>query len=337
MRFTSIERAPGAFQQTVTAEQMEAICKRAFGADVQVEEAEELGSGLYNNIYKVKIQGQNPLILRVAPHNARVQGDGVLMMRNGYACKPFLAPIAHLLPRTIMVDFTQQVIERDYSFETFMEGERWDEIFTDLTAEENSALWYQLGEITRAIHAVRGQHFGSLSPGSQFDSWSQATLHWLTDIIASLERVELDSSDLQIIRDTARTHCAWLDEIKQPRLLHGDLWLVNILVKRSPEGPRITAILDPDYTSWGDPLADWTIFLMRFNAPPEAASFWQTYGQLASSTLVEFRRFIYQGAFLGAARLEKHRHNNHQGVQRSYHDMQTTITTLQSIVATQEG
>lgn len=52
MDFSPIERAPEAFQQSVTAEQVEAMCRRAFGADVHPTAVTELGLGAYNSTYR---------------------------------------------------------------------------------------------------------------------------------------------------------------------------------------------------------------------------------------------------------------------------------------------
>ena len=44
MDFQPIERAPEAFQQTVTADEVRAMCRRAFGEGVRVASAVELGT-----------------------------------------------------------------------------------------------------------------------------------------------------------------------------------------------------------------------------------------------------------------------------------------------------
>jgi hypothetical protein len=48
MDFRPVERAPGAFQQSVTADEVDLLCRRAFGASVRVVSAVELDLGLYN-------------------------------------------------------------------------------------------------------------------------------------------------------------------------------------------------------------------------------------------------------------------------------------------------
>ena len=252
-------------------------------------------------------------------------------MRNEHASLPFLAPIAPLLPSILMTDFTHQVIERDYLFQTYMQGEQWAQVMDSFTIEEKKILWRQLGSITKKLHSVQGDAFGNSLLGSVFPLWSQTVMHWLATIIRDLENVQLDATDVRSILDCAQAHRRLLDEITQPRLLHGDLWTVNILVKRSEKGPRIVAVLDSDRISWGDPMADWTMFLLDRNAGTEVDAFWETYGQPERSLSAQFRALIYQAGYLGGARLEHYRLHHHDTVKRSYRDVQVVNEVLRNL------
>ncbi|MBO0795950.1 MAG: aminoglycoside phosphotransferase family protein, partial [Ktedonobacteraceae bacterium] len=330
MEYIPIERSANAFQQPVGPSQIIAMCRRAFGEERRVESAKELEGGLYNNTHLVHISGMQPVILRVGPHPTRQTRTERNLMRNEYASLPFLAPISPLLPRILMADFTHQILERDYLFQTYMEGEQWERIMGTFTSEEKKALWRQVGSIARKIHAVQGHHFGNSALGPHFSSWSMTIMDWLTSIIRDLEEVRLDATDVRSLLDIAQTNQRLLDEITQPQLLHGDLWTVNMLVKRGEEGPQIVAVLDSDRTSWGDPMADWTIFLLHRNAGTEVDAFWETYGQPEKSLRAQFRMLIYQGRYVGGARLEHHRLHHHETVKRSYLDMRTVIEALGS-------
>jgi aminoglycoside phosphotransferase (APT) family kinase protein len=270
-----------------------------------------------------------PVILRVGPHPARQLRNEPGLMRNELASLPFLAPIAPLVPRILMADFTQQIIERDYMFQTFMEGEQWAQIKDEFTSEEKKILWQQLGAITKKIHSVQGDTFGNFY--RQFSSWSESVTHWLTSIIRELEEACLDATDICAILDMAQANRSLLDEITHPHFLHGDLWMVNILVKREAEGPRIVAVLDSDGASWGDPMADWPMFLLHLNAGTESDAFWETYGEPETSPGAQFRFLVYQGGHLGGARLEHHRLGHPDTVKRSYRDMQTVVEELRKL------
>lgn len=331
MESIPIERSTDAFQQPVEQSQIIAMCQRAFGMDIQIESAKELDGGLYNNTYLVHIVGMRPVILRASPHPTRQFRMEKNLMRNEYASLPFLASIAPLLPRILMVDFTHQILERDYVFQTYMEGEQWDKIMYTLTPEENKVLWRQLGRITKQIHTVQGDHFGNAALHSSFSSWGLAVMDLLTAIISDLEEIRLDATDVRNLLTITQANQRLLDEIIRPQLLHGDLWTVNILVKRGEEGPQIVAALDSDRTSWGDPMADWTMFLLHRNAGTEVDAFWETYGQAEKNLGTQFRMLIYQGRYVGGARLEHHRLHHYEIVKRSYQDMQTVIEALRNL------
>ncbi len=332
--YIPIEREADAFQQSVALEQIIAMCQRAFGNKREVTAIHELGGGGFNTIYRVEMAEMQPIILRVAPQASKLaNAREATLMRQEYIGQGFLAPIAPLLPDILMTDFTQQLIDRDYMFQSYMEGEQWRQIYDTLTDDENRQLWRQLGEITRTIHAVAGPAFGTLYPSPQYATWSQMVISGLTENIHDLEEhAGLDASDLRTVREIADTNKAYLDEISQPRLRHGDLWTVNILVKREQAGPRISAVLDGDGVSWGDPLADWTIFLVQLHKPTGSTAFWETYGQPEQNTSWRIRNLIYYCQHIGGARLECWRNHIDRAVQKSYKDIQKAITELQTII-----
>ena len=141
MEYTIIGRSLDAFQQPVAREYIIAMCRRAFGEEIQIESVKELDGGLCNNIYLIHINGMQPVILRVGPHSARPLRGEENLMRNELASLPFLAPIAPFLPRILMADFTHQILERDYMFQTFIEGEQWARIKNEFTMQGNQRLW----------------------------------------------------------------------------------------------------------------------------------------------------------------------------------------------------
>ena len=124
MDFRPVERDPGAFQQSVTADEIQLLCRAAFGAHVRVVSAVEIGLGLYNSTYRVDIGRDRPVILRVAPEPARQSRDERELMRNEHATVPYLASIASLLPTTLAIDFTHEVIPRDWMFQTLLSAPR---------------------------------------------------------------------------------------------------------------------------------------------------------------------------------------------------------------------
>ncbi|MFI8392706.1 hypothetical protein [Streptomyces sp. NPDC085540] len=84
----------------------------------------------------------------------------------------------------------------------------------------------------------------------------------LRQIAGGVEGCGLDAADLRRAADIAQAGVHRLDEVGAARLLTGDLWTVNTLLAPAPV-PTICGVLDVDRTWWGDPEADWTMWMAR--------------------------------------------------------------------------
>lgn len=333
MEYTNIEREAGAFQQPVMAETIEQMCKRAFGQMTDVVAARELGNGEYNNVYLVELANRDAVILRVAPQSSE---QGIWLehsfMRREYFLHPYFAPIAPLLPKTLAIDFTHQLIERDYMFQTYMPGELWSNVMDTLTEDENEALWRQFAHLARTIANIKGDVFGMPYPGLQFATWSEKVLDALEQSLREAIRYGLDSEPIQMLRDIAATHVDLIDEITRPSLLHGDLWPFNILIQRREEGWMISAVLDADRGYWGDPLADWTFNLLERKVSPRVQEvFWQEFGRPEETPGLHFRTSLYRGMHCCHVLIWLQRLNLTQQNDTVYADLHKALAELQML------
>ena len=62
------------------------------------------------------------VILTAAPEPARQFRSECGFLRNEHAAAPYFAPIASLLPRTLAVDFTHDLVGRDYVIQSVVPG-----------------------------------------------------------------------------------------------------------------------------------------------------------------------------------------------------------------------
>jgi len=155
MEFRPIERTAQAFQQPLTAEQIQAVCRRVFGAEARAVCAVELGLGMYNNTYRVTVTGQErPVILRVAPEPGRQFRSERQLMRNEYASVPWLAVIASLMPRVIAADWSQEVIARDWMIQSLLDGVPAPDRVGAYPRSAWPGFYRQLGAIAKAVHAT---------------------------------------------------------------------------------------------------------------------------------------------------------------------------------------
>jgi aminoglycoside phosphotransferase (APT) family kinase protein len=334
MEYTIIHRDALAFQQPVAAEHIQAMCSRAFGQGVMIHSVRELGGGQFNNTYLLDLAGHAPVVLRVAPSPQRtVFWHERFLMRRELAMQPLLALIGPLLPAILMSDCTHQILARDYLFRRWIPGELWWDVTTELTEEEHDELWCQFGRLVRTISSVQGDAFGIVQYGPQYSLWSLTLFDCLARTITDAEYMCVETTLLRRLLEFSCDHSPILDEITCPRLLHGDLWLFNLLIERTGDGPRIVGVLDADRGSWGDPFADWTFFLLERRATPkERALFWHGYGERTEAGPRErLRSLIYQGLHHGKILSVARRDGNERALNKAALALAEVVYTLEHL------
>jgi aminoglycoside phosphotransferase (APT) family kinase protein len=345
VEFTSTAHGPHDIRQALTPDEVQAACERAFGHDIVVESAHEMSGGAFNSTYLIHLAGRAPVVLRVAPPpGCDLPWHEAHLMRHEHAILPYLASIAPLMPTTLMIDFTHLVLPRDYLLQSFMPGEQWKGIADQLSPQDEERLWRELARILQTIHGVEGEAFGVPDPARQFPTWSATVLDWLARSLADAQRAGLDTENIQRLRELAQARPDLLDEISVPRLLHGDLWPVNILVERGERGEsgesgesgergaRISAVLDSDRVSWGDPLADWTFYLLpRRTTERIQAIFWDEYGARETTLGARFRAGVYEGLHISNVLSDMRRNGRMDLEPQSQGELRAIVAALQAM------
>jgi aminoglycoside phosphotransferase (APT) family kinase protein len=287
----------------------------------------ELGLGAYNSTYRVALEGHRPVILRVAPEPDLQFRIERALMRNEHATAAYLAGLSPLLPRTLAVDFTHQLLPRDYLFQSLLDGVAAPDGLSRYPGPARAAFFGQLGDIAREVHQVAGKRFGMVA-GPTYATWSAALIGYFTEAAADLQDAGLDADDARRLAEAADRHRAVLDEISRPRLLHGDLWTVNVLIDPdAPDEPSITGVVDSDRAWWGDPLADWTIFCAARLHGAEHRAFFDSYGPLPTGDHDRLRARFYLARHLVAIRLERYRLGN-SNLSETYDDVREVLAEL---------
>jgi aminoglycoside phosphotransferase (APT) family kinase protein len=280
----------------------------------------ELGDGFYNNTFKVDIGQDRSVILRIAPAPGRQARADPELMRNEYASVPYLAPVSELLPRTLAADFTHQVIGRDYLFQTLLDGIPASSALDSYPQPSRGAYYRDLGRITRTIHAVRGPGFGRVA-GPVHERWSDALFSWFDRAAADLTDNGLDATGITELVQVADRNRAVLDEVAEPSLLHGDLWVGNTMLAEGAPEPVITGVFDCDRTWWGDPEADWPVYLALRKPGSERDEFWSSYGQVRQTENARWRAMVYEAKHATALLLEFHRFGWDEELAKTYDEI----------------
>ncbi|MEM5774381.1 MAG: aminoglycoside phosphotransferase family protein [Anaerolineaceae bacterium] len=269
--------------------------------------AVELTGGTQNETWLLEFATGSRAVLRAAPlPDAPTGWDDRLLLRREVSIYPDFQPLHSLMPRLLAVDFSHEILPRDYLLQTCLPGRRWADLDETLDPAGRLALWEQLGQITRRMHAITGPAFGYPPPAQSFARWSETVLDRFDHLLADFARFGLKTASLAAFRRAAAENNIHLDELAAPCLLHGDLWPFNVLIDGESNPPLICGILDAEHAWWGDPLADWGMFLLSlradqpdWRAPIEA--FQRGYGAALFRKEVLFRVRLYQGMHIALA------------------------------------
>ena len=316
------------FAHPLSADELESIVYHGLGPTDPVVGATEVGLGMYNNVYRVDLRSGTRVAVRVAPPAAEQFRSEAQLMRNEHATTPWLTPISNLTARVLATDWTGTIVERDWMISEWLPGTPTPDAWESLDTHMRQDFFRQLGAVTRRIHDIPGPHFGTVH-GPHFDRWSDAFLHSILAIVEDLRHSGCHYSDLEEIAELADARRGMLDRTDGARLLTGDLWTVNTLIDPGP-GPTISGIVDLDRTLWGDPLADWTIYMALAKSGTERDAFFDAaaYGSIPRDGEYSVRQMLYKARHIGAVRLEGLRLANGETVRSSIDRMSEVFSSL---------
>lgn len=266
-----------------------------FGPQVQITSIEQLQKGWFNAVYKIVLLNPDmETYLRVAPSPAEsllsYEKD---LMRTEVDVYHLLSSLTNIpLPEIYSYNFKHDLIDHDYIFISKIAGKPLDEIRPELTEDDLGAIQHDLGRYLGQIHAIRGTFFGLFNkpPISGPNTWRNAFLTMIDMLLNDAVRKEVALPlSVDAIHTAFNKHAAVLDEIKEPHLVHGDIWDPNIFIQRQEGQARVSGIIDCDRSFWGDPEAE---TFMLFHATPE---FFTGYSHPLSDTpSAACRRLMYQ-------------------------------------------
>jgi aminoglycoside phosphotransferase (APT) family kinase protein len=220
---------------------------------------------------------EGDFVLRVAPPDSMLQlFYEYRMMRQEPAIHArLLAETSVPVPPIVAYDFSRSRIDRDYLIMPLFAGEPLSRAVLDRKSEERAlAEW---GSYIAQVHRLTDERnrFGYLGEHRCMEpqaSWPEA--------FAVMYRKELDDTVACGVYDEATAdgafallekHLGRFDSCRTSRLLHGDIWVTNLLVR--PDG-EVTGVLDFDRACWGD--VEWDLAIAEYCGA--RAAFWEGYG-----------------------------------------------------------
>lgn len=292
-----------AFQRLVAA---------AMGPGARVRGVAHCRGGLFNTSYRVRLADGRAFVLRVAPPGDRaMMGVERALMRREVLVTRWMGRARLPVADVLHADFSHRLIPRDWVVVSCEPGSNWHYQIKRLSDRENDDLSAQLGAMARRIHGVENPQgwFGYPRPFVRHAKWSGFVRAYAASLERDMRTFECEPLP-EPLRPTALVDgmVRILDEIRIPRLVHGDLWPRNILFEREGGACRITALLDCDRGLWGDPRFEWVLYGYPFRP-----AFWRAYGPRVPATRSgRLRNLLYMGCGALQASIEEWAHFRHR-------------------------
>ena len=229
-------------QRDLTADDIAALAREAFGPDTAVARARPLTGGGFAAVWRVDLADGRRTVVKIgpAPHVPLLRYERDMVgAEAAYLALVADAGLAVPLPRLLRNG-------SGWLFTTHLPG-------TPLTQStvDGKPVRRALGEVVARLHTLEGARFGYCGERPSGDTWYEA-------FAAMVEALIDDAADWSVpvpvpqIREAIHRHRAVLDEMNRPALLHFDLWDGNLLV----DDGRLSGLVDGERWLHGDPLMD---------------------------------------------------------------------------------
>ena len=238
----------------------------------------QFGAGKFSQTFSVTGQ-DGQFVLRVAPPDELLQlFYEYRMMRQEPGIHARLAAETSVpAPPIIAHDFTRKLIDRDYLIMPKLPGAPLGQ--AGLSQDGRARALRQWGSYVAQIHTItdpenRFGYLGQHNCMAPQKSWTEA--------FAVMYRKELDDIVAAGVYDEATAqgamglleqHIGVFEHCEVSRLLHGDLWVTNLLV--ATDG-NVTGVLDFDRACWGD--IEWDLAIAEYCGVTQPA-FWEGYAR----------------------------------------------------------
>jgi len=252
------------------------------------------GAGKFSETFDVS-GPDGTYVLRVAPPDDLLQlFHEYRMMRQEPALHArLLAETSVPVPEIAARDFSRDRIDRDWLLMPRLPGEPLSDAALDHDARDRALR--EWGGYIAEVHSLTdpagrygylGEH-ECMTPRSNWpEAFAEMYRKELDDIVdcGIYDAAAADAAQKLLIENLAAFDCC-----DASRLLHGDIWVTNLLVE--PDG-RVTGVIDFDRACWGD--VEWDLAIADYCGVTGGA-FWNGYGRVVDRSGGEpaLRRMFY--------------------------------------------
>lgn len=252
-----------------TQEEIVKMVQKAFGQHLAAEDIKirELTEGCFNVAYEIGLPDKE-VILKIAPEiSAKIMSYEKNIMQAEVEGLRMVKEKTHVpVPEVYYYDTSRSICNAQFFFMEKLYGASFFQLQNnDMTQKEQEPVFYEIGKYNQEINQITGTQYGYIGqPKKQSSSWKETFMTMISDLLTDGEMIEIDLGvEYSEVNCLIQKASFALEEVKQPVLVHWDLWEGNVFVKDG----KITGIIDFERALWGDPLME--VFFRHHAYHPE--------------------------------------------------------------------
>jgi len=234
--------------------QINTLTRYAFGQSA--DEFTENNIGEFSALYVIKLADRE-VVLKVAPKdNVRIlRYEKNAMRAEVEALKSVRANTGVPVPEALFYDSSRTLCDSEYFFMEKIDGDNFNAVSPELSAEQNSNILFQVGRLNRQINGIENEKFGYLAQmDRQRDNWKSVFTGIVSDILDDGREAGIKLPvPYEEIENLLKSFTYACEDVKTPKLIHWDLWQGNILVNNC----EITGIIDFERALYADILMEY--------------------------------------------------------------------------------
>lgn len=244
-------------KSSLNSNQIEKILKKAFKNQKKSIEITELKEGCYNNSYKITLNDNSSIVLKIAPNpNIEVLTYEKGLMKNEVLANTIMSKVNIPTPKILFYDNSLSIIDREYFIMSYVEGVALNKVKEQLVDTKKEELSYIIGKNMKSLESINYNYFGQLNnKNKQFNTWYECFFSMINDLLEDAKKIniKLPCSKEEAIKIIEK-YKDIISQVTKPYLVHKDLWDGNIFV--DTESFELIAIIDTERAILADPLME---------------------------------------------------------------------------------